>query len=306
MNKNKKLDPSNIDEVFTSNGNILKKSKPISLGIIVFLFILLVIVLIGLMFIADCFSINQATILGIIGSTCISFVVLLISLYHEKRDDYCEAKKSAKMLSQMLVSTDSQISRIENGTPLPITYPANWLEYYRSCSIYLKYDYLEYLLREFEIIDKINKFIEENNTEKIFEILQYRKKSITDWTSDFNILSVRLNLSFFSLGADEIKPWKQEKKYIEFKNFFIENYIDKVKELTIKFLKENGNSCDVDEAQYYVMREIRNEAALISGKYKYEAMENKKMLSVIFKIYLSLKKEDKFTLCWGVLTLKDN
>lgn len=38
----------------------------------------------------------------------------------------------------------------------PVIYPKNWLDYYGNCSFYLEYDYLEYLLREFEIIDKIN------------------------------------------------------------------------------------------------------------------------------------------------------
>ncbi|MEG1725589.1 MAG: hypothetical protein RR313_09365 [Anaerovoracaceae bacterium] len=53
----------------------------------------------------------------------------------------------------------------------PILYPLNWLDYYGSCSGYLKYDYLGYLLREFELCRKINSFISESDTDGLSKLL---------------------------------------------------------------------------------------------------------------------------------------
>lgn len=296
-----------IDRVMYSHDtNITKSRKPLSEKIIMLLFFALIIVLILLVQKADSFSLNQTTILGIFGSTCISVFILFFTLNHEKRDDYREAKRSAKILAQLLDSTYSQISRIEKGMLFTITYPANWLDYYKSCCVYLKYDYLEYLLKEFEIIDKINTSIIDNNSEQLSQMLKYRNMSITDWTFDFSILSVQLNLALFSIGHDERMPWKLGGTYVEFQKFFIENYSAKTKELTVEFLKNNENKCNANVAEYYVMEKIRDEAALKTGKYKFEALENKKVLSAIFRVYLSLKNDDPFSLCWGELTLKDN
>ena len=74
----------------------------------------------------------------------------------EERDRYRLAQESTRVLSQILESEYNQIIRVENGITYPVIYPKNWLNYYVSCSFYLKYDYIEYLFREFEIVDKIN------------------------------------------------------------------------------------------------------------------------------------------------------
>ncbi len=102
---------------------------------------------------------------------------------------------------------------------------------------------------------------------------------------------------------DEDISWRFEKSYTDFQKFFIDNYSDKVKELTVQYLEINNNSCDVNLAQYYVMEKIREEPRLKDSYYKYEVTSNKKMLNAIFKVYLLLQKEDLFSLCWGELSL---
>lgn len=295
-----------LDQILSSHSkNLSRINKPISkLGILSISAIIIAIIIL-LMIYVDCFSINQATVLGIVGATCISFFVLFFSVNKEKRDDYREARKAAKILSQLLESIESQISSIENGMQYVITYPSNWIDYYKSCSIYLQYDYLDYLLREFEIVEKINTCVNKKDFDGLSQMLKYRKKTITDWTFDFSILSVRFNLACFAIAHPEEKPWKMGKEYKEFKNFFLDNYSERTKELTIEFLKNSGKTCDANDAEYYVLEKIRLDPALKTGKYKYEVLENKKMLSVIFEVYLSLDKEGPFSLCWGELTLKD-
>lgn len=63
----------------------------------------------------------------------------------------------------------------------------------------------------------------------------------------------------------------------------------------------NNNSCDVDLALYYVMDKIREDSDLKDGSYKFEVIQNKKMVNTIFKVYLSLQEDDLFYLGWGEL-----
>lgn len=135
------------------------------------------------------------------------------------------------------------------------------------------------------------------------ELIKHRRKIFSDWTTDFDILSTRFNLSSFSRGIDENISWKFEKSYKDFEKFFIENYSDKVKELTIEYLKKNNNSRDVNLALYYVMDKIREDTELKDSSYEFEVIENKKMLNTIFKVYLLLQQDDLFYLCWGELNL---
>lgn len=104
---------------------------------------------------------------------------------------------------------------------------------------------------------------------------------------------------------NEIISWRFEKSYKDFEKFFIENYSDKVKQLTIEYLKKNNNSCDVNLALYYVMDKIRDDPDLKDGNYKFEVIQNKKMVNIIFKVYLSLQEDDLFYLGWGELHLKE-
>lgn len=283
------------------NKNRIRKPLPIVYNYILALVFIAILYLI--MQVPDAFTVNQATILGIAGSTVISIYVLFLTLDREKRNRYLDARKNAKVLSQMLESVYAQFERIKNGMIYPVVYTSSWIDNYQKCALYLEYDYLEYLLREFEIVEKINKAIENGMDSQVQELLEFRRQTITDWTLDFDILKVKSNLNAFAEGREEDRPWKQEKRYQEFKMFFVANYTDKVKLLTKKYLQEHNGQCGVRNAQYFVMKEIRKEAALQSGEYKYIAIENKIMLNAIFAVYLSLKKDDDFSLCWGELTL---
>lgn len=309
FNKKNKLkidDVEILESVMSShNFNIIRNKKPFSFRVVMGIFALIVVGLVMLLIFAENFTNNQITFLGIMGSTFISFFAVFYTINKEGRDRYILAKKSARVLSQILESIDNQISRIENGMFYPIIYPKNWLDYYGNCSFYLEYDYLEYLLREFEIIDKINCCIKKNDKEELLEVIKYRRKILTDWNTDYDILTTCLNLSSFSIGMNEITSWRFDKSYKDFEIFFIENYSDKVKELTVEYLKKNNNSCDANLALYYVMDKIREDSDLKDGSYKFEFIENKKMLNTIFKVYLSLQEDDLFYLCWGELHLNE-
>ncbi len=159
FNKNKlKIDDLEILESVLSshNFNIIRNNKPFPFRVVMSILALIVSGLAMLTIYAENFTDNQITFLGIMGATFISFFAVFYTINKEGRDRYILAKKSAEVLSQILKSVDSQISRIENGMLYPVIFPKNWLDYYGNCSFYLEYDYLEYLLREFEIIDKIN------------------------------------------------------------------------------------------------------------------------------------------------------
>lgn len=309
MNKKNKLkidDVEILESVMSShNFNIIRNKKPFPFRGVMSIFALIVMGLVMLLIFAESFTINQITFLGIMGATFISFFAVFYTINKEGRDSYILAKKSAAVLSKILESVDNQISRIENGMLYPVIYPKNWLDYYVNCSFYLEYDYMEYLFREFEIIDKINCCIKKNDKEELLEVIKYRRKILTDWNTDYDILTTRLNLSSFSIGMNEIISWRFQKSYKDFEKFFIENYSDKVKELTIEYLKKNNNSCDVNLALYYVMYKIREDSDLKDGSYKFEVIENKKMVNTIFKVYLSLQEDDLFYLCWGELHLKE-
>lgn len=307
LNKNNKLKIDDVEvlESITPSHNLnsIRNNRPLSFLGVMIIFALIVVGLVTLLIFAENFTINQITFLGIMGATFVSFFAVFYTINKEGRDRFRLAQESARLLSQILESVDNQITRIENGMPYTVIYPKNWLDYYVNCSFYLKYDYIEYLFREFEIVDKINCCIKENDNEVLLELIKHRRKILTDWTTDFDILSTRINLSMFSSGIDEIRSWKFEKPYKDFEKFFIENYSDKVKELTVQFLKKNNNSCDANLAQYYVMEKIREDSRLKDGSYKFEFIENKKILNIIYKVYLLLQKDDLFYLCWGELTL---
>ena len=208
------------------------------------------------------------------------------------------------MLSDILDSLYSQIERIKKGSMLMIVYPTDWIRYYENCCTYLKYNYLPYFLREFDVVEKLNKCVEREDKAGIQTLLDYRDKSITDWTLGFNIVSAKTNLSLFASGDSELLPWIQQPQYKEFKKFIAENYSDKIKELTVSYLNEHNGHSDATDAEYYVMEQIRTEETLQTGKYRYIAIENRAMLHAIFSVYLSRKPEDTFELCWGELSLK--
>ncbi len=295
---------NDVDKILnTPKKNPFAEPRPISINP----WVLLIIPLLYLIFVyADYFTENQATILGIIGSTIIAFLILIVTLNNEKRSEFRSARKNAKILSEVLGSIYNQIEQTNDGSRHLINYPENWIDFYAHCSIYLEYDYLQYLLREFDIVRKINNCIVAENGEGLMDLIEYRNKTITDWGLDFEIIMVKNNLLQFASGYKESKPWKLQKPYVEFMEFFRDNYSEKVKELTVEYLCEHGGTCGAREAEQHVMSKLRQEAALNTGKHKFVAVQNKAMLNAIFRVYLSLKADDEFNLCWGELTLKSD
>ena len=271
----------------------------------------LIIVLFGLLFALlilcfindEWFTLNQMTFLGVFGASVVSVFTIFLTLSHEKRADYITARKSALLLSNILDSLYSQVEQINNGATFPIAYPHDWIRYYEKCCTYLEYDYLPYLLREFDIAEKLNNCIERNDKSGIKKLLDYRKKSITDWTLDFTILSAKLNLQMFASGFSEYAPWRQQKQYKNFKKHVIENYSNEIKDLTVEYLHNQNGHCDAKQAEYFVIEKLRNKIELQNSEYHYIVLENRAMLDAIFSVYLLLKPEDPFTLCWGELSL---
>ena len=295
----------NIEKLMESTSKTrIRETRPVPHSLIVFIFCLVFAFLIFCFMNDEFFSINQMSFLGIFGASVISVFTIYLTLNHQKRSDYIAARKGALMLSEILDSIYFQIARIENGSIYTIAYPVDWIHYYENCCTYLKYDYLPYLLREFDIAEKLNKCIENDDKSGIERLLKYRKASITDWTFDFTISSAKTNLSLFASGSSEFPPWKQEKRYQNFKKFILENYSNEIKRLTVEFLQKNNGQCDATKAEYYVMEQLRTEKSLQTGAYQYVTLENKAMLYSIHAVYRSLKSEDAFELCWGELCLK--
>ena len=253
----------NIEKLMESTSKTrVRENRPVQHNLIVFVFCLVFAFLVFCFVNDECFSINQMSFLGIFGASVISIFTIYLTLNHQKRSDYIAARKGALMLSEILDSLYFQIERIENGSIYTIAYPVDWIRYYENCCTYLKYDYLPYLLREFDIAEKLNKCIENDDKSGIERLLNYRKVSITDWTFDFTIISAKTNLSLFASGNSEFPPWKQEKRHQDFKKFIIENYSNEIKRLTIEYLQMNNGQCDASKAECYVMEQLRTEKSL--------------------------------------------
>lgn len=301
----KKFSNTNYDGITAfQSKNSFHEKRPMRIGMIIFVFLIMMGVL-GFCFVRESiFTVNQMAFLGVFGASIVSIFTIFITLNQERRVAYNTARKSALLLSNVLDSVYSQIERIQNGSIFSIVYPQNWMHYYEQCCTYLKYDYLPYLLREFDIAEKLNRCVADNDKVGIEQLLAYRKKSITDWTFDFTILSAKLNLLMFASGNPEEVPWNQQSQYKEFKRFIIENYGDEIREITNDFLSQNGGHCDAETAEYFVMERLRKKQELRNGSFGYIAVENKAMIDTIFSVYLSLKDEDEFSLCWGELSKK--
>ena len=288
----KKFSNINIDDIKAiESNNSFHEKRPIRIGVIILAFFVMMAILVFCFVRENLFTVNQMAFLGVFGASIVSVFTIFITLNQERRLAYNTARKSALLLSNVLYSVYSQIERIQNGSVFAIVYPQNWIHYYEQCCTYLKYDYLPYLLREFDIAEKLNQCVVNNDKAGIDQLLAYRKKSITDWTFDFTILSANLNLSMFAGGNSEEAPWNQQAQYKEFKKFIIENYGDEIKEITNDFLSQNGGHCDANDAEYFAINRLREKAELKNGPYWYLAVENRAMIDAVFSVYLSLKDE---------------
>lgn len=296
------------DEILDRNNseNYIKERKPKSPKILLFLLIAIFLTTIGTMACIGSLSDNKVSFLSNLITIGITVAIFYITIHNEKRKEYKLARKNALLLSEILDSITKQLSQIDNGYKIIVFYPQEWLEYFKQCSLYLKYDYFDILVNEINTVNLINNAIEMGNEELLCKLLEERRNKIKDSAADFDIFAVCHNLRMFALEKPEDSSWKEQKIYKELDQFVLDNYTTKIKQLTENHLKELNGSCDVDIMQHYVVEELRKESAFKSGKYNHIAMQNKAIFKPIFKVYLCLTEEDNFSLCWNVLTLKNS
>lgn len=301
-----KINKEVADEIVDRNNseNYIKERKPKAPKILLFLLIAIFVATIGTMACIESLSDKKVSFLSNLITIGITVAIFYITIHNEKRKEYKLARKNALLLSEILDSITKQLSQIDNGYKIKIFYPQEWLEYFKQCSLYLKYDYFNIIVDEINTVNLINNAIEIRNEDLLCQLLEERRNKIKDSTADFDIFAVYHNLRMFALEKPEDCSWKEQKIYKEFDQFVLDNYTTRIKQLTENHLKELNGSCDVGVMQHYVVEELRKESALKSGKYNHIAIQNKAIFKSIFKVYLCLTEEDNFSLCWGVLTLK--
>lgn len=304
----KRISEKTADKISDRNNseNFIKEKKPRTPKILFLLFFAIVFGAIGTG--AFIKSLSDKTVGFLSNSIAIGITVAIfyITIHNENRKEYKLARQNAYLLSEILDSIFKQISRINGGQKIKVFYPEQWLEYFKQCSLYLKYNYLDIIISEINTVNLINDAIEKGNDELLNQFLKERENRIKDSMADFDIISVCHNLKMFAFEKPESNSWKEQKQYKEFDQFISKNYIDKIKQLTENHLKKLNGSCDVNNMIDYIAYELRKEEEIKDGKYKYIAMENKAIFKPIFKVYSCLTEDDSFSFCWGVLTLKKN
>ena len=299
----KKIDFDKVNE--RASRTTIKEKKPIKLGYLIMLFICIMILLVWCFLNDEHFSINQMSFLGIFGASIISIFTIVVTLNYESRERYITAKKSAALLARIIDSTCSQINQIMNGSLQEVVYPHDWLRYYENCYTYLRYNYLPYLLQEFNYIDKINAYVAKGDKGAVERLIKNGAKRITDSTQDFDIISAQFNLSCFAYGFKEQPPWTQSDSYKKFKKYVIDNYCNDINELTIQYLKDNDGRVDTNDAEYYIIEHLRNDERFWNDEYNFSRVQNKELLKAIFSIYLEYRPREAYDLVWGELILND-
>jgi len=292
-----KLDRLTWLPLISSNFN--RKNKPLVPPILILLCCSLVLMLLFL--IADSFTVNQAMILGVAGSTIFAISVFFLTSTNAAKHNFEEAKNTARVFTQILDHIDNELSRVSNGDFHHINYPQNWLTMYTNIAAYLEYDYLSVLIREFAFVDAVNELLLSKPKEVARKISAYRSSSFDRW-NDFHILDVRLNIYQFSMDQKEFEHWSKRKDYREFYDDFMRNYSNTVHEITIDYLKSRNGQCDEDEASQFVLSQLKNTPE-IANKYKLNLKPNREVLLLVFHIHLDADKESNYSLCWGELTL---
>ncbi len=304
MKKNKTKILNEIVDSINSK-NPVKELKPkIPKTLVAFIIVIFAVVML-IAFLIDSLDEKEVGFLSNLITISITIAIFYITIYNEKRKDYKLARKNALALSEILDLISKRIIQINNGNRDFIYYPQEWLEYYKSCSLYLNYGYFDVITFEINIVDQINEAIKREDDSLLSEVLEKRRTFIVNSTSDFDIIATCNNLKAFALEKREEKPWKQQKQYKNFDKYILENYTALIKKLTEEHLKNTGGSCSVEVMQDYVTKEMQKDTNFTKGEYSHLALHNKAIFKSIFKVYICLTEEDSFSLCWGVLSLKN-
>lgn len=289
---NKTVDSSKI------NFNKTTRSKLTFWGLIFLISIILIFTILAFIFI-DKLNEGQIMLASVFGSFLVSVLILLMTLNIEERRAYLEARKSANVLTQILSAINEQVTQIKHGSNLPITFLTDWLDFYLDCALYLKYDYLNVLFREFKFVKQINNC---EGLEDKCKFIEERKKSLT-LSNDFNIYEMQLNLSLFSMGKKEDEPWKNSKEYKKFAKDFQIKYSDNIRYMALNYIKEHG-STDANVVNSYIRKILEEDESFQKFTKKYEINIGERELSnEIFKCFLNTNSQSGFKLIWGKLHL---
>jgi hypothetical protein len=275
-----------------------KKNIPATVIILLSLAIIAIIFLLS-----DMLTLNQATVLGVAGSTIFAIAVFFLSDSKLETQRLATARNNARVLSQILDHISNELSAVSNGHMYHINYPQNWLSIYSEVASYLEYDYLSALIKEFAFIDIINEIVLTQDSQLLKDRIQrHWQYSYKSW-HDFPISDIKLNLGYFSCAQQEREHWTLSKRYRDFYDNFIKQYSNKVHDLTITFLTQHGGWCEAELASNYVANEIRRDSDFlrISGQVYYD----RELLLPIFHIHQDAEKDSNYMLGWGQLSLKN-
>ena len=123
-----------------------------------------------------------------------ALIVVLFSLDIDNRRDIRKAKRSAKILVQILQSIGNQFLEIQKGKPEIILYPSSWLTFYYDITTMAKYDYLGTLLKEFNYAEQVNVGLSDNDILGVKKIIMERNQ-YNKYHFGWNIYDVIINLS---------------------------------------------------------------------------------------------------------------
>lgn len=290
-----------IDSVNSINNS--RQPKPGFPTVFLLAFIIVFIIVVVTALCIESISEKSVGFLSNFITIVITIIIFFYTINNEKREDYKLAKKNAAILAQSLNSIMAQITMINNGERFNIIYPSELLDYYRQCSVYLKYEYLEPIMSELSFVNRINSCIEKNDESQIQILIDHRRKCLSRWNDDFNIIEVSCNLHAFSVEQEEQKPWKEQKQYKEFDEFILSNYEKDIKKITLNRLKEMDDECDESIMADYIAEQLSKEIKKKNPELTKLLYEKRALTKAIFKVYLTLEDKDGFKICWGILSL---
>lgn len=272
--------------------------KP-KLAIIIIIFLIISILL---FLFANCLTNNQATVLGVAGSTIFAISVFFLSRSYDEHKDYINAKKNAYVFHGLLEHLELELVAISENRMHVINYPSDWLAIYINFASYLKYDYFRTLIKEFSFIDEVNELIKNNNISDAQKIISLHWKATYSNWQEFSLPDISHNIQLFSKNELEEKHWLEVELYREFFDFIMTEYIEIIHAQTISYLKLNGGHCDERDAISHVYSILRSDEILKQNYSKYLLCE-RYLGYVIFNIYCGAEKNGVYRLCWGELSL---